>query len=80
MARVSSPWRDEYARHRPGQNGEDADTALGIMAMMCPNRTADLDPCGSCRACKELRNARESLMGLFSIMADAAGSYFAVDW
>ncbi len=63
----------------PSRTGKTRTIALGIMAAMCPHRTPELDPCGICSSCQQLTNARESLYGLFGIMAAANSSYFAVD-
>lgn len=63
----------------PSRTGKTRTTALGIMAVMCPRRTPQQDPCGICSSCQALCNARENLNGLFSLSAGSTGSYFAVD-
>ena len=63
----------------PSRTGKTRTIALGIMAAMCPHRSAKMDPCGVCSTCQQLMNARATLNGLFSIMAGSRCSYFAVD-
>ncbi len=63
----------------PSRSGKTRSISLGIMAVMCPNRTAQLEPCGQCTTCREIRNGRENVNGLFSLMADANANYFIVD-
>ena len=85
-SRLVQAWRD-FLQHGgtnmlftgPSRTGKTRTIALGIMAAMCPHRTAQLDPCGLCSTCQQLWNAREGLNGLFSLMAGSNSSYFAVD-
>ncbi len=85
-SRLVQAWHD-FLRHGgtnmlftgPSRTGKTRTIALGIMAAMCPRRSAKMDPCGVCSTCQQLMNARETLNGLFSIMAGSRCSYFAVD-
>lgn len=42
----------------PSRTGKTRTVLLGIKAVLCTNRTADLNPCGECLTCKALETER----------------------
>lgn len=63
----------------PHRSGKTRVISLGIRALLCPNRTPTLDPCGACPSCQAMREARNAHTGLFSVMTDSGYSFVPVD-
>lgn len=63
----------------PSRTGKTRTTNLGVRALVCTNRTATLDPCGECVACKLLRNGNEEHWGTFKNLSGSRYSLIPID-
>ncbi|MEO1994758.1 MAG: hypothetical protein ABGZ17_05730 [Planctomycetaceae bacterium] len=63
----------------PSRSGKTRTISLGVKALLCPNRTSDLDPCGTCSSCHAVDEARDSHIGLFSAVSGSKYSFVPID-
>ena len=63
----------------PSRSGKTRTITLGIRAMLCTNRTADLNPCGQCLTCKAMDQERYCHTGLFATMIESEYDFKAID-
>jgi len=63
----------------PSRSGKTRATRLGIRALLCPNRTGLLSPCGKCSACKATDEGRTVHAGVFRAMTGSEYSFYPVD-
>jgi hypothetical protein len=60
-------------------SGKTRAISLGIRALLCPNRTELLSPCGKCPACKATAEGRTVHAGVFTAITGSEYSFYPVD-
>lgn len=63
----------------PNGTGKTRAISLGIKAALCPNRSKEYDPCGSCASCKMVNEARFPQIGLYALAANSRCSFVPID-
>ena len=63
----------------PSRSGKTRSISLGIRALLCPNRTELLSPCGKCAACKATAEGRTVHAGVFTAITGSEYSFYPVD-
>lgn len=63
----------------PSRSGKTRSISLGIRALLCPNRTALLSPCGKCAACKATDEGRTVHAGVFTAITGSEYAFYPVD-
>ena len=66
---VTGPWR----------SGKTRTIKLGIKAMLCENRSQDLNPCGVCPSCRAVDTPLGEHTGLFKELAGSKYSFVQID-
>lgn len=63
----------------PSRSGKTRVMSLGIKAMLCTNRAADLNPCGQCPTCKALGVERYGHTGVFAALTGSIYNFKVID-
>ena len=63
----------------PSRSGKTRTITLGIRALLCTNRTPDLDPCLRCSTCRALGEGRSEHSGVFAALAGSEYSFHTID-
>lgn len=66
---VTGPWR----------SGKTRTINLGIKSILCDSRSANLDPCGTCPACRSVDSPLDSHTGLFTALVGSKYPFVQVD-
>jgi len=63
----------------PSRSGKTRVISLGIRALLCPDRTDSLCPCGKCAACKATDDGRTVHAGVFAAISGSDYSFYPID-
>lgn len=63
----------------PSRTGKTRTIMLGIKALLCQDRTAELNPCGKCENCKTLGQERHAHTGCFAHLNESRYQFTVID-